>query len=118
VYKYIELKTAPELLRVIRAAEPTYRKRQVRLETREQVSLANTYWDGGSRSTYTAVNLSTMRSSSAEQFAPPQFGGPRQAPIVNIPEGVAIVETGVFAGKPATAAIYLHPYNMAQLLTA
>jgi hypothetical protein len=37
---------------------------------------------------------------------------------VAIPEGIAIVETGVFMGKAATARVYVNPANMAKLLPA
>jgi hypothetical protein len=114
----IELKTAPELLKVIRAADPNYRKRQATLSASETVGLYGTYWDGGSRSTYTAVDLLTGRSKGAPQYDPPQFGGPRIVPEVAIPEGIAIVQTGIFMGKTATASVYVNPANMAKLLTA
>lgn len=114
----IDLKTAPEIVRVIRAADPSYRKHQATLSARETVCLSGTYWDGGSRSTYTAVDLLTCRSKGAPQYDPPQFGGPKVDPVVSIPEGIAIVETGVFMGKTATARVYVNPSNMAKLLTA
>jgi hypothetical protein len=38
--------------------------------------------------------------------------------VVSIPEGIAIVETGIFMGKTATARVYVNPSNMAKLLTA
>jgi len=112
----IELKTAPELIRVIRAADGAYRKTKAFLRVQPTCTLHGTYWDGGSRTTYTAINLSTMRAATADQFAPPQFGGPAQAPTVDIPEGIAIVATGVFCGKPATASVYINPANAARLL--
>jgi hypothetical protein len=114
----IDLKTSPEVLRLIRAADSSYRKHQATLSASETVRLSGTYWDGGSRSTYTAVDLLTGRSKGAPQYDPPQFGGPRVDPVVSLPEGIAIVETGVFMGKPATARVYVHPSNIAKLLTA
>jgi len=114
----LTLKEHPEALRVIRAAAPDYRKHKAILRVSPAVALSGTYWDGGSRSTYTAVNLQTMRASAADQFDPPQFGGPATAPEVSIPEGVAIVQTGYFCGKTATAIIYINPANAAKLLPA
>jgi hypothetical protein len=114
----VTLKTAPELVRIIRAAAPDYRKREAVLMARDAVTISGTYWDGGSRSTYHAVDLATLRQLPAPQYAPPQFGGPTTDPTVAIPEGVAIVETGVFMGKPATARVYLNPANMAKLIGA
>lgn len=114
----IALKTAPELARVIRAADPTYRKREACLLVRERVMLSGTYWDGGSRSTYHAVDLRTLRTLPAPQYNPPQYCGPSTDPVVEIPESVAIVKTGVFMGKTATATVYIHPNNATRFIGA
>lgn len=114
--KTVTLKDHPEVMRAIRAADPTYRKQKAYLIVSERVTLSGTYWDGGSRSTYTAIDLATGRNAGAPQYAPPQFGGPRTAPEVDLPSDVAIVETGTFCGKTATATVYVNPANMAKLL--
>lgn len=110
--------TAPELLRVVRSAYPSYRKKTIFASVADTVTLHGTFWDEGSRSTYTAVHLATMRASAAPQYAPPQFGGSRVAPTVPIPPGVAIVETGISCGKVATAHIYINPSDVAPMLPA
>jgi len=112
----IKLKGEDALLRVIRAVDPSYRKHDCIISAAEFVTLQGTYWSGGSRTTYTAVNLLTMQSSGAAQYNPPQFGGPQTDLKVPIPEGVAIVSTGTFCGKKAAAHVYLNPLNMAKLL--
>ena len=114
----ISLSEHPEILAVIRAVAPKYRKRSAILHAATSVELSGTYWDGGSRSSYDAVNLSTRRVGSAPQYAPPQFGGPVDTPRVEIPEGVAIVRTGFFCGKQAAATVYINPANMAKLIGA
>ncbi len=101
---------------MIRAADPAYRKTSARIHVTDSVTLSGTYWDGGSRDTYTAVNLSTRRAISAPQYDPPQAGGPQAAPTVTLPAGVAIVRTGVFCGKPATATVYVRAADIAPLL--
>jgi hypothetical protein len=108
----IELKTAPELLRVIRAVDPSYRKRNAVVHIAETCELHGTYWDGGSRNSYTAVDLTTFRNRGAPQYDPPQFGGPRATPVVDIPPGVVIVCTGIFCGKKKAASVYVHPANV------
>jgi hypothetical protein len=95
----------------VRAAAPNYRKRSARIRVANTVALHGTYWDGGSRSTYTAVDLATARCIDAPQYAPAAFGGPSQAPVVEVPLGVAIIESGVFCGKPATACVHIRPEN-------
>lgn len=112
----LELKQYPELQAVVRAAFPSYRKHKVIISVTASVELTGTFWDGGSRSSYVAVELATKRSKGAPQYAPPQFGGPRVAPCVELPPGVAIVECGTFCGKPATAHLYLHPDNATKFL--
>lgn len=112
----VELKNHPELMRVIRAADSTYRKHKAIVNAYPSIELSGTYWDGGSRSTYTAVNLTTFKSSAAAQYAPAQVGGPRETPRCDIPEGVAIVKTGVFCGRTAAATVFLNPANAARLL--
>lgn len=114
----VTLRTAPEIARVIRAADPTYRKQAALILARERVMLSGTYWDEGSRSTYHAVDLRTLRSLGAPQYDPPQYCGPSTDPVVAIPENVAIVKTGIFQGKTATATVYIHPANMAKLIGA
>ena len=117
MYQRLKLSDHPELARIVRAVDPGYRKKEATLQVSEDICLSNTYWDGGSRSTYTAVDLASGRSKGAPQYDPPQFGGPVGAPRVTIPEGVAIVETGIFMGKTATAKVVVNPSNMAKLLT-
>jgi hypothetical protein len=112
----LECKAHPELLRVIRAADSKYKKHKAILVVSESVTLSGTYWDGGSRSSYCAVNLETLRVGPAPQYNPPQFGGPRSDPKCDIPVGVVIVKLGTFCGKQATATLYVHPENVAKLL--
>ena len=114
----VTLSTAPELRRLIQAAFPDYRKKSAFLSAATDVTLSGTYWDGGSRNEYAAIDLATGRNAGAPQYDPPQFGGPRTDPRVQLPVGVAIVRAGTFCGKPATAHVYLHPDNVARLLPA
>lgn len=114
----LEVKQYPELLALIRAAFPSYRKHKAYLTVTDTVELQGTYWDSGSRSTYVAVDLASKVSRGAPQYAPPQFGGPRSTPTVTLPVGVAIVEGGIFCGKPATARVFIHPDNATKFLPA
>ena|SRR3990167_3835250 len=112
----VALSEHPEIKRAILAVSPSYKKRLAFFTVAETVELNGTYWDGGSRSTYTAVRLADGFALGAPQYDPPQFGGPRQAPTVAIPTGVAIVETGIFRGKTATAQVTISPADAAKLL--
>lgn len=112
----IELKKYPEIKRVILAADPSYKKHSAFVSIATAVTLSGTYWDGGSRDTYTAVNLANFTRNTSPQFAPPQFGGPREAPRIELPDDVVIVRTGTFCGKKATAHVYVKAFNVTKLL--
>jgi hypothetical protein len=103
----VTLKDRPDLLKIIRAVDPKFRKQKAFLHHRNEVTLSGTYWDGGSRSSYFLVNLDTGYVKPAAHYAPPQYGGPRQDPVQKIEAGFAVVEMGIFCGKPATPSIYL-----------
>lgn len=115
-HQIVDLKDHPELIRVIRAVDPKYRKHKAIVHVAAKVALSGTYWDGGSRSSYAAVNLTTLAVGSAGGYAPPQFGGPRTDPEVDLPEGAVIVRTGTFCGKQAAATVFINPANVAKLL--
>jgi len=114
----LKLKDHQEIKRLILAADRSYKKHDASFRSVESVTLSGTYWDGGSRSTYHAVRLSDGYCLGAPQYNPPQFGGPQTDPHVEIPQGVAIVETGTFCGKTATACVYCNPSDVAKLLPA
>ena len=111
----IELSKYPEIKAVIIAAFPHYRKKQAEVQSREQFSMYGTYWDGGSRNEYAAVNLVSMRSNGAPHYPPTQFGGPGTQ-TMDIPVNVAIVEAGTFCGKQATARVLVRAENFTKLL--
>lgn len=113
----IKLADYPEIRDIILAAFPHYRKKTASIETRERVSIHGTYWDGGSRNEYAAVNLVTLRSQGAPAENPVQFGG-AGTKVATLPENVAIVEAGTFCGKQASARVFVRAENMAKLLPA
>jgi hypothetical protein len=112
----IKLKQYPEIMRIIRVAAPSYKKHKVFLGVYETLTLTGTYWNDGSRTSYTAVRIADCVSQGAPKFDPPQFGGPRVAPEIAIPDGIAIVSTETFCGKTATAGIYINHNTAAKLL--
>lgn len=93
-----------------------YNGRKVKLKVAEKVTLSGTYWSGGSKSTYIALNLATMEVHVAPGMAPPQFGGPSDPPVVPLTDGMAIVEHSVFCGKDMGLTVYINPTNAAPML--
>ena len=62
----------------------------------------------------TIVNIVTGQITTCAQYSPPEFGG--ATPVVEIDNDIAIIETGVFCGKPATASVFVSPENYNKLL--
>lgn len=113
---YLDRKDVPPTI----LAAISYTGTKFRVCLTERVELSGAFWDGGSRSTYIAVELATGKVSPADGRIqnPPQFGGPRTAPIVDIPRGVVIVEHSILCGKDAGIVIHAHPADYAPLLPA
>jgi hypothetical protein len=107
----VTLSGFPEIARLMPRG---YKKRKAFIQSREKITLSNTYWDGGSRSSYTIVNIVTGQITTCAQYAPPEFGG--ITPVIKIDDDIAIIETGVFCGKPATASVFVSPENYNKLL--
>lgn len=108
--------SAKEALRATRdiakAAFPGWKGRKLRVERRETVTLSGTYWSGGSKNEFVAVELATMRTSPADARLgdPNAFGGIGDScPTIGIPVGFAIVEHVIFRGKDLGCRVYMAP---------
>ncbi len=130
----IELKNAPELKRIINAALPGYKKHKAYLSVfNPEYGLSiNSYWDGGSKSTYVALDLVTLQRKPLPSSTHPYYDvaargieGSNDTVSVDergnitlkqLPVNVAIIQAGTFCGKPSTAHIYLNSENMPTLL--
>jgi len=126
----ITLKSAPEVQRIIRAALPDYKKHAAFLSEFSAVSI-NSFWDGGSRSTFILIDLATLQVKSLPTSSHPYFdmqstSGENQDVIVErgcvtlkrLPEGIALIEAGTFRGKQATAHVYINSVNLTKLIGA
>jgi hypothetical protein len=133
----VQLKDAPEVKAIIEKASGKYSKRKAYISVFPEHGIQfNSYWDGGSKSYYTVIELATMRVKDTPMTSThPYFDVARQGfvnmetadvavdskgnlTLKRLPEGFALVETGIFCGKTATAHVYLNPANMAKYLTA
>lgn len=81
---------------------PDYRKRNVTLRESNCVTLMNLNWDGGSRDTYTLVDLTTRTTTPLGNSMAAPWDNSDEGRKVDIPQGFAVVRTGTFCGKPAT----------------
>lgn len=109
MFETVELKNFPELKKALKLADPSYTKRRAFVVTEESATLENTYWTEGSRSTYHGIKLATREVKAFPQYDPPNFGGPKTAPVIPLEPGYVIVETGFFCGKVSTATVHKHP---------
>ncbi len=131
----IELKSAPDLKRVVTAAFPGYKKHRAYVSVFNGGVNINSYWDGGSRDEYAIVELETLQRRALPTSSHPYFDVARKGLVdvetaaisVNhiggvtlkiLPEGYALVAAGTFCGKPATAHVYLNAANMPKYLKA
>jgi hypothetical protein len=130
----ITLRIAPEVKRVIQLAFPSYKKHNAFLSAfPDNGKNINSYWDGGSRDEYAIVNLATMQRQPMPTSTHPFFDIANRG-LVNsedkhlavdhvgnvtlkfLPDSFALVQSGTFCGKPATAHVYLNSANMTKFL--
>lgn len=86
----------------------TGRMRKVYVRLATFVEAYGTHWEGGSKSTYYAVDLLTGES----KHLPGQGGNPFTSgpiPTYRTDSRTVIVETGYFCGKPSAPRVHLHP---------
>lgn len=78
-----------------------------RLKEGGTVSTFGSWWDGGSKSDFCYIELSTGQKRPLLGFnpAPPQFGGKVQE--LELEPGWGVLETGYFCGKPSTPHIHM-----------
>ena len=99
-----------------KTAYPDYRGRKFRLSTRQPVDVRS-YWDGGSRDYFVAIDLKTMRTMAVPQNGTPFDGGPIRPNGVEVPTGFAIVEHSYFCGKDIGLTIHVQE-DTSRMLTA
>ena len=123
------LKQAPEVMRIIKAAFPGYKKHSAYLSEFGFGVTINSFWDGGSKAFFVLIDLATLQTKELPTASHPYFdlqsaSGENQDVIVErgcvtlkrLPEGIALVEGGTFCGKQATAHVYLNPANLTKML--
>ena len=93
-----------------------YTGRKYAFQAVGEVRVKSTYWDGGSRSTWTAVKLSTRQVVPLPKFDPPQFGGPQSIPPIPLEQDMAIIEHSIFCGKDMGLTIYIHPSDAPRMI--
>ena len=131
----IELRTTPDVKRVIQAAFPGYKKQRAFVSVFRGGVGINSYWDGGSKSEFAVVELATLRRAGLPTSTHPYFDVASKGltnaqdgvvkvdhvgnvTLETLPDGFVLVEAGTFCGKAATAHIFVPAANMPKFLTA
>jgi hypothetical protein len=112
----VKLTKIPDYLKqMISRAYPDYRGRKVSLCPQSYPLNVKSYWEGGSRSYFTFMNLATgqVQQMPAQSAFDQQIKG---SDSVMLPDGIACFERIYFCGKDLGIRIHLNPLNMAKLL--
>ena len=105
----LHLEPTNDIKALARKAFPGYTGRKYKLDNSGRPVNVTSYWDGGSRSYYAAVNLSTGATLPAPQNGTPFDGGPIAPDGVKVPAGFVIVEHSIFAGTDCGITFYIDP---------
>lgn len=83
--------------------------------TDKPVKTFGTWWDGGSKYTYTGMSPTgqTVPLEYTDEVRNLQFGHQIKNAIVR--PGVIVVKSGTSCGKPATVTLYVHPDDIGAL---
>lgn len=125
--RIILLKDYRNFKTLIQAADPTYKKTKAFLSPFVQPICVNSYWDEGSKSGFALVGLTTKEVFPLPESHPfYQAGSLTGMPVKTergglsylqeLPEGIALIETGWLCGKVKIAHIYLNPLDMPKTL--
>ena len=109
---YLDPKDVPSYLR------GGYTGKKFKVIVTDSISVPNNagLWSGGSRETYSFVELSSGRSvpSPCQQTAP--WDSQRKEFNSPLPVGIAMVEHSMFRGKDMGLTFYIHPESATKLL--
>ena len=110
---YLDVKQVPQRLL------GGYNGRKLKASIGDSVTLFNTSWDGGSRSTYVAVEIATGEAKSLPgNPSPPQFGGNMEGQTIELKPGYMIRENSIFCGKHMGLTFHMLEENAQSLLPA
>ena len=96
-------------LAIARIAFPSWGGRKCSVSEGSTVRVEGTFWDGGSRTEFVAVNLATGESCGLPESTrtPREMGGTAPDNYMVVPAGFALVEHAFFCGKDAGCAVTL-----------
>lgn len=103
----------PLIREITGAAFPDYTGRRYKLNVTDAGIDVRSFWDGGSRSYYVFVDLSTRETSREVPAQHPAFDKAiKGAERVTLPPGIVCVEHSYFQGRDAGITIHVHPRDL------
>jgi hypothetical protein len=112
----IHLEPTPDVKRLASQTFPNYKGRKFKLDNSGHPVNVTSYWDGGSRDYYVALNLATGQTLPVPQNGTPFDGGPVAPNGVKVPQGYVIAEHSIFMGKDSGITFYVDPQSATQFL--
>ncbi len=105
----------PRVKRIVNDCYPTYRGRKVRVSIGIPKNV-DSYWDGGSKDSYTFYQPSTRKTFHVHTNHPFfEANQPRTINAETVPEDVLLIEHSIFCGKDIGITIHI-PENRMELL--
>jgi len=100
--------------RIVRATFPSYKGKKFKLST-DVPSRLDSYWEGGSKSSFAFYELATGKQFSVATNHPFfEKNNPRD--LEALPPGVVLVKHSIFQGKDMGITIYTNPEQLTPLL--
>lgn len=110
-------KLPDDLRRIVTETYPDYRGRKYAYNVADHPLDVRSYWDGGSRSYYTFVELATGRTVAMP--AQSAYNAPiKGADAVMLPDGIICVEHSYFCGHDMGIIFHVSPANLPRMLAA
>lgn len=100
-----------QIKKIVQAADPSYKRKTVRIISAESVTLMDLNWSGGTKSSYVGVTIDGVKvGDTKRQEAQFQAMQPRhtmaEGAELPIPENTVVVRYGFFCGKVSQLYIY------------
>lgn len=117
------LEMPSDVERLFRIAFPAYKGRKFKIMTQESVFMADTYWDGGSRSEYVVIRLIDQVKLDVPDlisggFLPTAKAAMEALRSFQLPDGLTVIRHSIFCGKDTGLTMYVRPDNMGKFLPA
>lgn len=101
---------------LLKATFPEYRGRTFYATFTTHITIHDTNWGGGTRSTWKAIRMDGGKVSALPSYSP--WNNPTEGAQIELEPGIVIIEHCIFCGKDLGIRFYAHPSMETHLLTA